>query len=115
MTETTKRERAEAWLAEAGEEPTPFGKTVVEIGRDQGIMLLAEDVSVLDLDDEHFAALLDHMAGKDFEVEDTPAFVQDVARALGLDPWSPADYEPCMKLAFTHLYRKPYLKGSAQA
>ena len=108
MTETTKRERAEAWLAEAGEEPTPFGKAVIEVGRDQGIMLLAEDVSVLDVDDEHFAVLLDHMAGTDFEPKNPPEFVQAVAAALGLDYQDPADYEPCMKLAYTNLYKKPY-------
>lgn len=96
------------WIDEAGTEPTPFGRAVIEIGRDQGFPLLVEDASVLELEERDELALIDHMDGVDTRDDDSTAFVRNVAAALGLDHSDPADKEPCTKLAYTHLYREPY-------
>lgn len=108
MTEQTRRERVEAWIDEAGEEPTAFGKAVIEIGRDQGFPLLAEDVSYLELEERHEVALIDHMDGVDRRDQEDADFVQAVAFALGLDPANAADYKPCRNLAYSHLFKEPY-------
>ncbi len=100
----TEKERVEAWLAEAGEEPTPFGKAVIEIGRERGFPTVAEDVCVLELEERHERSLIDHMDGVDSRNEDDQDFVQSVAFVLGLDPEDPKDAPACMKLALTHMF-----------
>ncbi len=110
MTEQDKRARVEAWLAEAQDEPTAFGKAVLEIARERGFPPeLAEDADLLGLNEEHTIELVDHLDGVDPGNQYPVDFVQAVAEALGVDHWDPADYEESTKLAYTHLYQKPYL------
>lgn len=87
MTEQEHRDRVQAWLDEEGDEPTPFGKAVIEVCRRRGI----ETPEHLDLEQEdHQVALVDHCDGvKDADKPwDMPRAVAD---AIGLD-WRTA---PC--------------------
>jgi len=81
MTEQNHAQRARAWLDEAGDEPTPFGKAVIEVCRRRGI----ETPEHLDLvQEDHQVALVDHCDG----VEDAPRpwdLPRAVADAIGLD------------------------------
>lgn len=83
MTEQAHKERVQAWLDEAGDEPTPFGKAVIEVCRRRGIETpewLQEDLSP-----EHAEALRDHCDG--VEDADKPMdLALAVVRAIGLDP-----------------------------
>ena len=88
MTEQEHKERVRAWLDEAGEEPTPFGKAVIEVCRRRGI----ETPEHLDLEQEgHADALRDHCAG--VEDADKPmGLPRAIADAIGLD-WRTAPSE----------------------
>ncbi len=82
MTEQEHEARVQAWLDEAGEEPTPFGKAVIEVCRRRGI----QTPEHLDLEQEdHQVALVDHCDG--VEDADKPMdLALAVAHAIGLDP-----------------------------
>lgn len=83
MTEQEHKAMARAWMDEAGEEPTPFGKAVMDVTERRGI----GSPEWLDekLRPDHADALRDHCDG--VEGADRPmdlAFA--VAHAIGLDP-----------------------------
>ncbi len=83
MTEQEHKDRVEAWLAEAGEEPTAFGQAVMDVTERRGIG------SPEWLDDklrpDHADALRDHCDG--VANADRPMDLPlAVARAIGLDP-----------------------------
>jgi hypothetical protein len=83
MTEREHKERVQAWMDEAGEEPTPFGKAVMDVTQRRGIG------SPEWLDDklrpDHADALRDHCDG--VEGADRPRDLPTaVAHAIGLDP-----------------------------
>ena len=88
MTEQEHRDMVQAWLDEAGDEPTPFGKAVIEVCRRRGI----ESPEHLDLEQEdHQAALADHCDG--VEDADRPwDLPRAIADAVGLD-WRTAPDE----------------------
>ena len=88
MTEQDHNARVQAWLDEAGEEPTPFGKAVIEVCRRRGI----ETPEHLDLEQEdHQVALVDHCVG--VEDADKPRDLpRAIADAIGLD-WRTAPRE----------------------
>jgi hypothetical protein len=88
MTEQEHKERVQAWMDEAGEEPTPFGKAVIEVCRRRGI----ETPEHLDLEQEdHQVALVDHCDG--VEDADKPRDLpRAIADAIGLD-WRTAPSE----------------------
>ena len=88
MTEQDHNARVQAWLDEAGEEPTPFGRAVFEVCRRRGI----ETPEHLDLEQEdHQVALVDHCAG--VEDADKPRDLpRAIADAISLD-WRTAPSE----------------------
>jgi hypothetical protein len=88
MTEQDHNARVQAWLDEAGEEPTPFGKAVIEVCRRRGI----ETPEHLGLEQEdHRVALVDHCDG--VEDADKPRDLpRAIADAIGLD-WRTAPSE----------------------
>lgn len=97
MTEQDHRARVQAWLDEAGDEPTPFGKAVIEVCRRHGI----ETPEHLDLEQEdHQVALADHCDGVE-DAEQPHGLPAAIADAIGLD-WRAApdrDREDLMILA----------------
>jgi len=83
MTEQEHKERVQAWMDEAGEEPTPFGQAVIAVTERRGI----GSPEWLDekLRPDHADALRDHCDG----VEDAGRpwdLPLAVAHAIGLDP-----------------------------
>ncbi len=102
MTEQDHKNHVEAWLAEAGDEPTAFDKAVLKVAHERGFL------GLLGLEDEYTAMLVDHLAGVEDALDDGRDFVQAVARALGLDPYRPGDREPCAELAYAHLFKELY-------
>ncbi len=83
---TERKERVQAWMDEAGDEPTPFGKAVIHVTRRRGIELPEH----LEMEPHHEGALRDHCDG----VEDAARprdLVIAIADAIGLDWRAPAD------------------------
>jgi hypothetical protein len=83
MTEQEHEERVQAWMDEAGDEPTPFGKAVMDVTERRGI----GSPEWLDekLHPDHSNALRDHCDG--VEGADRPLdLALAVAHAFGLDP-----------------------------
>lgn len=103
MNEQEHKAAVEAWMAEAGEEPTQFGKAVIHVCRRRGI----ETPEHLEMAFHHEDALRDHCDG----VEDAPEpddLVIAVADAVGLDWRTPAeeDREDLMVLALAWSYNE---------
>lgn len=81
MTDQEHKDRVQAWLDEAGDEPTPFGKAVYEVCRRHGI----DSPEWFDLEPDHAEAMRDHCDG--VEGADNPmGLPAAVAHAIGLDP-----------------------------
>lgn len=80
MTEQDHRARVEAWLDEAQDEPTAFGKAVIDVARRRGI----QSPEHLDLEPDHQRALSDHLDGIDNRDHHDLALA--VALSIGLDP-----------------------------
>ncbi len=96
MTEQEHKDRVQAWLDEAGDEPTNFGKAVIHVTRNRGI----ESPEHLDLEPDHAIALADHCDGVK-DIDDPDDLPRAIADAIGLD-WRTApgeDREDLMILA----------------
>ena len=83
MTEQEHEARVQAWMDEAGEEPTPFGKAVMDVTERRGIG--SPEWLNEKLHPDHADALRDHCDG--VEDADKPMdLALAVAQAIGLDP-----------------------------
>lgn len=80
MTEQDHKARVQAWLDEAGDEPTPFGKAVIHVAQKRGFASPEE----LDLEPDHQAALADHCDGVE-DAERPMDLALAVVHAIGLD------------------------------
>ncbi len=102
MTEQDHKARVEAWLAEAGDEPMPFGKAVIALGQERGFPTLAEDACVLELEERHTIALIDHLDRIDNREHDDLALA--VCKSIGLDVDSAEDKPDCLYIAMAWTY-----------
>lgn len=83
MTEQDHEARVQAWMDEAGEEPTSFGKAVMDVTERRGIG--SPEWLNEKLHPDHADALRDHCDG--VEGADRPMDLPlAVAHAIGLDP-----------------------------
>jgi hypothetical protein len=92
---TEHKKRVQAWMDEAGDEPTPFGKAVMDVTERRGI----GSPEWLDekLHPDHADALRDHCGG--VEGADRPRDLPlAVAHAIGLDPDDPASSQDAQDL-----------------
>lgn len=92
-------------------EATAFGHAVLEIADERNLFPVVP--ANMGLEARHVQALEAHLGLSDSEVDvnrEGGEFVRATARSLGLDYTDFADYAPCMKLAYAHLFNKSYLE-----
>ncbi len=108
MTEQDHKARVQAWLDEAGDEPTPFGKAVFHVTRKRGI----ETPEHLDLEPEHVDALRDHCDGGE-DIDEPYDLPRAIADAIGLDRRTvpDEDREDLMLLARAWTFKELAFEG----